>query len=446
MSSRFALSALALALLFTGAFITERPAAARTAPVPPPVQDGPSGAAPPDLPPLSRRAQVSLLTILPGDGAADAFGHSALRVRDPALHLDRTYNYGTYRFGPYFIPKFVYGQLTYLLSTSPFQRLLRRYRLLERPVIEHTLNLSRAQEQRLFQFLEWNARPQHRAYRYDFLFDNCATRPRDALRDALGDPLHFDLEALPRRTFRHHLDRYVADKTLLDLGFDLALGLPTDRVATPTEAMFLPEYLMEGVAGATLGRGADRRPLAAPADTLFWVEGRSFPAQAAFPWPTVLLWAFFAGLLGLTAWRFWHGHPPLRGLDAALFGAVGLASIVIWFLAFFSEHTVTRYNLNVLWILPTHLGAALALAWRRAPGRRYLRGYLLASGTVALLLALGWPLWPQDLHAAALPLVLALALRSFARALHRGRPRRPPQASAPPPPSANSAEGARSPR
>jgi hypothetical protein len=374
-----------------------------------------------DAPRLSPRARVSLLTILPGDGAADAFGHSALRVRDPALGLDRTYNYGTYNFrDPYFIPKFTYGRLTYLLTTSSFDRLLRKYRYLDRPVIEQRLTLSRAQAQRLFAFLEWNARPANRAYRYDFLFDNCATRIRDALRDALSDSLRFGLERLPRRPFRHHLDRYVAGMAPLDFGFDLALGLPTDQLAPPREAMFLPEYLMEGFAGATVqtndGRGEGTwQPLVTRTDTLFWRTGAQFPARPAFPWIAGAMWGLFAALGGATAWRWRQGRPPMRGVDVLLFGAVGAAGVVIWFLTFLSEHVVTRYNLNAVWALPTHLILAGALLLGRG-GERLARGYLWASGAAAGLLALGWPLWPQDLHAAALPLVLMLVLRSA----HRG--------------------------
>lgn len=361
------------------------------------------------VPRLSDRAEASLLTILPGEGAADAFGHSALRVHDPARRLDRAYNYGTYRFGPYFIPKFVYGRLTYILSTAPSERLVRRYRHLERPVIEQKLRLSPAQVQRLFRFLEINARPENRAYRYDFLFDNCSTRPRDVLRRVLGDSLRYGLEALPRRTFRHLLDRYVANRAWIDFGFDLGLGLPTDRVARPREAMFLPEYLMEGFAGATVRTSTGREPLVTRTDTLFWVEGSRFAARPAFPWPAVLAWALFAAMLALTGGRLVQGRPPLRWPDVLFFGAVGLAGVVVWFLAFVSEHEVTRRNLNVVWALPTHLllAGALALGW----SGRFVRGYLLASGAAALVLALGWPLWPQDFHAAALPLVLTLALR-----------------------------------
>lgn len=397
-----------------------------------PAQSGgaPTGDALPQaqgVPPLSSQAQVSLLTILPGDGPASAFGHSALRVRDPARGLDRTYNYGTYNFrDPYFIPKFVYGQLTYLVVAHPLRPFLRRYRQIGRPVIEQELRLSPAQAQRLFAFLEWNTQPGNRAYEYDFLFDNCATRIRDALRDALGARLRFEKAALPRRSFRDHLDRFVAGMPLLDFGFDLGLGLPTERVAAPEEAMFLPEYLMEGFAGATVGSGASRQPLVTRTDTLFWERGAQFPARTAFPWVTLGAWALFAAGAGLTGWRWVRGCLPLAWPDVLLFGAVGLGGVVVWFLAFLSEHEVTRQNLNVVWMWPTHLLFAGALLLKRGTGR-LARGYLLAGGAAALVLAGGWPLWPQDLHAAAFPLVALIALRSARRGLpllFRTAPRR----------------------
>jgi hypothetical protein len=386
-----------------------------------------------DAPRLSDRARVSLLTILPGDGAADAFGHSALRVSAPALRLDRTYNYGTYNFrDPYFIPKFTYGRLTYLVTTSSFDRLLRKYRYYDRPVIEQRLRLSRRQKQRLFAFLEWNAQPENRTYQYDFLFDNCATRIRDALREALSDSLRFGLDRLPRRTFRHHLDRYVAAQVLLDLGFDLALGLPTDQQAAPREAMFLPEYLMEGFAGATVQTRAGPRPLVARTDTLFWRAGAQFPDRPAFPWAALAGGLLFTALAGATIWRRRRGRAPMRGADVLLFGAVGAGGLVVWFLTFLSEHAVTHYNLNAVWALPTHLALAGALLLNRGGGR-LTRRYLHVTGAAAGLLALGWPFWPQDLHAAALPLVLMLALRSARRseALPSKREAPSPDAAAP---------------
>ena len=101
-----------------------------------------------------------MVTILPGDPVYSMFGHSALRVHDPALGMDRLYNYGTFDFSdPLFIPKFAYGHLRYFLSVVPYERALRAYEQQRRPVLEQTLNLTREQRTALFRFLQDNARP-----------------------------------------------------------------------------------------------------------------------------------------------------------------------------------------------------------------------------------------------------------------------------------------------
>ncbi len=373
------------------------------------------------IPPLSEQSSVSMLTILPGDAVHAEFGHSAFRVQDPELGIDRVYNYGTFDFrDPFFVPKFVYGRLDYYLSVVPYDAAYRHYEAERRPIVEQRLRLDREQRQALFRFLEINAQPENRTYRYDFLFDNCSTRIRDALEAALGDAVRFADRPAPNESFRRLLDPWVADRPLLDVGFDLGLGTPTDRVATPREAMFLPVYLMEAFDHATVETGGARQPLVAQTDTTLWFEGYE-ATEAAFPWPRWLAWAGFLLALGLTARGVLRDTPPRRRLDALFVGLVGLAGCIVVFLWFVSEHTVTNHNWNLLWAWPTHLVAAVLL-WRKAAFRKLLRVYLWLGAGAALLTALGWPFWPQDLHAAVLPLVLLLALR-LGRQAHALRPR-----------------------
>lgn len=362
------------------------------------------------IPPLSEQASVSMLTILPGDAVHAEFGHSAFRVQDPERGIDRVYNYGTFDFSdPFFIPKFIYGRLDYYLSVVPYEAAYRHYEAERRPIVEQRLRLDRAQRQALFRFLEINAQPENRTYRYDFLFDNCSTRIRDALEAAVGDAVQFADRPDPNATFRHLLDPWVADRPLLDVGFDLGLGTPTDRIATPREVMFLPVYLMEAFDHATIATDGTPRPLVAQTDTTLWFEGYEATEQA-FPWPRWLAWAGFLLGLGLTARGVLRGTPPRRWADALFFGVVGFAGCIIVFLWFISEHAVTDANWNLLWAWPTHLIAAVLL-WRKINPDGLLRIYCWIGAGTALLTALGWPFWPQDLHAAVLPLVLLLALR-----------------------------------
>lgn len=376
---------------------------------------------------LSDRATVSMITILPGDRVYTEFGHSAFRVHDPAADIDWLFSYGTFDFDdPLFVPKFTYGRLTYFLSIGDYHGMIGVYRRQGRPVIEQVLNLTSEQQNRLYRFLQTNYQPENRYYQYDFLRDNCSTRIRDALESALGEAVQFTARPDPQRSFRRMLDPYVDDRPLLDVGFDLGLGTPADEVVSPRESMFLPEYLMAGFAHATIAApdsvraatgdpaggsvsAAAPQPLVARTDTVVWVDGYD-ATERVFDWPLALAWLGLLGGLGWTGLQAVRGRAPGRRGDALLLAVCGGAGLVLCFLWFVSEHAVTGPNWNLAWTLPTHLVAAVAL-WRGGASSR-LRAYLGATAAVALLLALGWGLVPQDLHASTLPLLLLLALRT----------------------------------
>ena len=368
---------------------------------------------------LSPGARISVLTILPGDALYSAWGHTAFRVRDPAQNLDRVFDYGTFQFDdPFFIPKFVYGKLDYLLSAGSFERRLSYAANVEhRPVIEQELNLDAGQRVAVYRYLLTNYAPENRTYRYDFLFDNCSTRPRDVLEQTLGDALSYAPVTDPPETFRHLIDPYVADRPFLDLGFDLLLGTPTDRIATPRERMFLPLNLLAGLDGATLMREGAALPLVVRKDTLTWPR-RWAPVQPALPWTTLL----FGGVLLFGVGRMIQTRrrpPTIPGrADVWLLFLVGFAGVFMLFMWFGTEHVVTRGNWNVLWALPTHLPAALLLG--RPHTRPWLRWYFYAAAGLALLVPVGWLFaWPMAFHPAVVPLALFLGLRCLwlARAL-----------------------------
>jgi hypothetical protein len=364
-------------------------------------------------PALSPAAEVSLLTMMPGDEVYALFGHTAYRVTDPALGLDRTYNYGTFDFDqPFFIARFARGLLDYQLSVSSFEQTLAQYRYLGRPIIEQRLDLPPDAKQDLFRFLETNYLPENRAYRYDFFFDNCSTRPRDALERALGERLDYGGYRPAGESFRDLLQPYLEAQPLTDFGIDLGLGAPTDRDATRREAMFLPLELLRAFDAATL----DGRPLVAATDTLFWVPGAGMPEED-LDWPTLVGWLLFALGAGLTlAARVGKASErAVRRFDVALFGIVGLAGLIIAWLWLGTEHAVTGPNANLLWAWPTHLVAAVALARRNHGGG--MRVYWGITAITAAATVLLWAFLPQALHAAVLPLALVLALRAGARAV-----------------------------
>jgi hypothetical protein len=370
---------------------------------------------------LSDSAAISLLTMLPGEEVYSVFGHSAFRVHDPARGLDRTYNFGTFDFEqPFFVARFLRGQLDYMLDTAPYGDEVYKYWYLRRPVVEQHLALPPEAVRRLYAMLEENALPENRAYRYDFFFDNCSTRLLVALDSALvasGRPALTLRAPYSPRSFRALLQPFLDGDPLLDLGTDLGLGLPTDRPATAREATFLPVELMRQVEGATVGG----RPLVARTDTLFWVPGYDLTGEA-FDWPFAFALALCLLGLGATLWGMGKKRTAnRRGRigDAVLFAAAGAAGLIMAFLWLGTEHDVTGPNLNLLWAWPTHLVAAWGL--RREAFPRGLRIYLFAAAVVTGLTAIGWGWLPQVLPTPALPVALLLAARALVRARHQPR-------------------------
>ena len=183
--------------------------------------------------------RVSIVTVQPGDPVYTMFGHTAVRVVDPERDIDISYNYGTFDFNdPYFVPKFVQGTLDYYLSVAPFDAALRHYSLTEnRTVIEQHLALNGDQKRRLIQMLSINARPENRAYRYDFLYDNCSTRVLDMLDSALVLQLPDDQAP---ESFRDILTPYLRQRPALKTGIDLSLGAEVDKQASVRQSSFLP--------------------------------------------------------------------------------------------------------------------------------------------------------------------------------------------------------------
>lgn len=365
---------------------------------------------------LSESAVVSVLTVLPGDRLYNLFGHTVIRVRDSASGLDAGFNFGTFDFpgtlwgGVGFVARFAYGELDYKLSAAgdPLYGVEWYWSNEGRPTIEQTLDLTGPQAAALFALLAENARPENATYRYDFFFDNCSTRPRDALETVLGDDMQVAVED-PGKSFRQLLDPYLVANPGVDLAMDIGLGAPADREATAREALFLPVELMRWLDASTVGGSGNPRPLVSRTDTLTWGPGAAHKDRA-LPWPSIFAWAIAAGLLIVTRVDRRSGRGSRRWLDGVLFGLVGLAGLVLAFLVFVSLHTVTDRNLNLMWALPTHLAAGAVLLAGRQPN--WLTPYMMATVALAVLFLVGLPFWTQEIPPAVIPLVLAIGARA----------------------------------
>ena len=354
---------------------------------------------------LSDAAQISLMTVAPGEFVYSTFGHSAIRVKDPAQRFDRCYNYGTFEFEqPNFLLKFCRGKLLYNLDTEPYRSF--EYGNLQdrRPMQEQVFDLDQTQKQRLYGLLEENYKVQNRYYKYDFFYDNCATRIRDILDETFFQQIQYDSSFLPKQaTMRQLLQPYLVDKPWTGFGIALVLGLPADRKALAENYMFLPDYVRD-----LMGK-------ARTTDSVMLVKStRNIPEHMRPPKPFSPtpfdrpLWVMsFIAILGLLS----MANPRTELIFDTLFwfilGIVGLIIALLWFA---TDHSATKNNLNILWALPTHL-----LFFYRHRRGEWIQFYFMGVGFLASAVLALWVWLPQELPVAAIPIVGLVVVKSLWR-------------------------------
>lgn len=365
---------------------------------------------------LGENSEISLLTASPGKELYSTFGHTAIRVLDPDLKIDRVYGYGTFDFStPFFYLKFARGDLNYRLDTEPFYRTQSRYGFidvytyLERGVHEQKLNLSLQQRQQIFDYLLINHLPQNQYYRYDYLFDNCATRPRDVIYEALGNELVLDTTFVEEGlTFRQLIDRYVEDTPWIDFGIDLLLGAVIDREMTAQESMFIPDYLEKALDHTKVNMEEQTLPLV-QSNSVVLRQKASPGTGASLPGPTITMWILFLAIAAITGLGFQRKiwKHQIDGGMYILYGLVGCLLAVLWF---GTLHSSTAQNWNLLWAFPFHLVVGIFLFRAKRP--EWLNIYLIGLIGIGLCMLLFWGIIPQELHPANIPLILILTLRS----------------------------------
>ncbi|MGM9868470.1 MAG: DUF4105 domain-containing protein [Sodaliphilus sp.] len=350
--------------------------------------------------------RVSLVTLYPGSEVYEVYGHTELRVQDE--YADLFYNYGLFDFNsPGFVYRFVKGETDYLCGAVPAAYATRGYA--GRRIVEQVLNLSPAQARKVRDLLAMNALPENATYRYKFVSDNCATRPRDIIERVLGDSLNYHPEKPSTVSFREMMHRYNANYAWNQFGIDLALGADLDTTITYRQQMFAPLVLMDAFNRATVTTAAGtEQPLVASTIIL-----SDYPADAALmpptPWYCSPLFAAVILLLLAVAIavRDVRKRQNNRLFHTLLYGVYALMGAVIFYLVFVSTHEFTSPNYHALWLHPFYVVLAL-LPWVRK-ARKLLFGFYLANvaWTVVVLVQFASGFIPQEISLTHYLLMLA---------------------------------------
>ena len=352
---------------------------------------------------LSADSKISVLTCSDGEELYSAFGHSAIRVTDTTNNIDWVFNYGTFDFDtPWFYLKFANGNLDYLLSISEYKHFLAQYFRDNRSVTEQVLNLNLNDRQRLFDALLINYKPENRNYRYDFFYDNCATRITDMVSNNISGGVVFSsIEANKHISFRELMHHYLYTSPWTETGLAMILGSPADKIPTVRESTYLPYFLMQAFDHAMyINSDGQSMPLIKEKVTIL-----DFPKEAA-----VTVWspALFFWLLLILSFVlvFFANSRIIRLFDGLLFLSTGIVGVLITFLWFISNHSVTGNNWNILWAMPTFLILAFANQQKK------LSVVIMVFNLFCIVVFLiGWKIIPQAFPPATIPIALLLATR-----------------------------------
>jgi hypothetical protein len=357
---------------------------------------------------LTEEARISLITCESGNELYSIFGHSAIRVFDHSQHINEVYNYGTFDFNtPNFYLKFANGKLDYMLSAYNFKYFLPSYFRDKRAVSEQVLDLALDEKQKLYEALEENRKPKNKFYRYDFFFDNCATRIRDIVLSSVDGEIIYTKKDTVDMTFRDMLHLYLDKQPWTRDGIDLILGSKIDRKVTVWESMFLPDYLKDYFVNVNIKTGNEIRPLVESDITLLEFDKSNVKRSKLTP--GFVTWTLFIFLLFLTIIEKRVLKKRVVPVDRLLLLVTGILGFIIFYLWFLTEHSATGNNLNILWAMPTNI--ILAFFLKKVSKVKFFK--VLAYITLLLLLfvLLTWKLLPQELVPSAFPIGLIMLIR-----------------------------------
>ena len=299
--------------------------------------------------------RLSLLTCAPGEEIYSLFGHTAIRYENSSQGIDVVFNYGLFSFNtPNFIFRFSLGETDYQLGATDYERFAAEYAFFGRSVWQQTLNLTDEEKTELIRLLQENYRPENRVYRYNFFYDNCATRPRDKIEESIAGKVIYPAEPQDGSlTFRDIVHQYCKGHPWARFGIDLCIGSEADQPITQRQMMFAPFYLMDAFDGAQIKGDSIQRPLITANELI--VDATPEPDESDWM-PTPLQCSLL--LFILTAAATIYGirrRTGLWGIDLFLFGIAGIVGCVLAFLALFSQHPAVSSNFLLLVFHPGQL-------------------------------------------------------------------------------------------
>ena len=356
----------------------------------------------------------SLLTCEPGRQIYELYGHTAIRQKDFRTGTDIVFNYGLFDFNtPHFIRRFTLGETDYILGYTTYDSFSMEYLHRGSIVHEQILNLTQDETEKLKNLLLENLKPQNRTYRYNVLFNNCSTMAIDIIEKAIIGRVTYPQPA-EGLTFRKLLEEKTGVRPWSRFAINMVMGAMTDLPVEYRQDAFSPLRLMSLAEKAVItDTSSVARSLCLPSTEVVR-PGKSvdFGNPALTPIQVMLIVFMVTLIISLPGWF------PGRTLwlyDLFLFGAQGIAGIVIATLFFFSEHASVNTNWLIICFNPIPL-FFLPFAIHKIR-KSHISFMLVADFMVCTFFLAFSSVIPQSFENAALILIASFAIRAFSVSL-----------------------------
>jgi hypothetical protein len=310
---------------------------------------------------------IKIVEIGPGDEFFSWWGHLAVMVDNELAGRSLFYDFGVFSFDdPYLVRNVLKGDLNYNIIVSNAQDDLEWYKQHNQDITLYSLNLDSRQKEQIAFALNWNVQPQNSKYLYKIFTDNCVTRIIVIIDDALnGTFIEKYKNENGRFTLRGHAGRHFYHSPILYLFLNFIMGEEIDKPPSKYEEMYLPSEFTAALADFSYTDiNGNMQPLVNGIEKINTAVGR--PTVLSRP-PSSGLYAFLAGL-GMAIFFmllliFQKGN---RGLCIVFYMSQSLMALcwasmgtVLFYAMFFSHHSYTYNNLNILYANPLLFAAVL---------------------------------------------------------------------------------------
>jgi len=306
--------------------------------------------------------EVRLLIIGPGDPVYSLFGHTGIAIKNKDNGRDIFYDFGNFSFEEdKFFENFAFGHMSYMAYAAYTKSYLALVLPEKRNITEYVLNLSAENKLEMYNNLNVMVLPENRNYLYHHYKDNCSTRIRDYINDAVDGQLRIKTELNIGLTFRKSFLRFTAHKTGVGPVLSILQGPEIDKNITIWQEMYLPDTLESVIKDFKYkNSNGEIVSLVDSINIIYKDEDRvKIPESYTPPYgKAIIISILISSFIILLNYQSRKKYKTPFVILNIFWGLVlGLLGSVLFFLVAFTDHTYSFNNLNLFIINPIALFA-----------------------------------------------------------------------------------------